>query len=86
MRQDTIIFQEFDMAKKKKELTDVEREELDSYLQNEFYYEVHRELITEKDEYYFELFKPSEFLRLFHSQIAFIKDNKNRLSFVTENL
>lgn len=74
------------MKRKKETLTDEEREELDNYLQDEFYYDIVQELATEKDEWYFELFKPLEFLRLFHTQVLFIKENKNRLSRIAENL
>lgn len=47
-------FKRQDMAKKKKELSDAEREELETYCQDEFYYDIYEEL-TDKDDENFEL-------------------------------
>ncbi len=69
----------------KKEYTDEEIEELDSFLQNRFYYSIYNEL-TDKDNKYFELFEPLEFLTLVKDQIIFIEKYKNKPLFVARKL
>jgi hypothetical protein len=64
-------------------MTDEELEELEIYLENEDNNTIYEEL-TKTD--YAGLFEPLKFFRLFHSQIDFVKNNKNKPLFVIENL
>ncbi len=60
-----------------KEYTDEEIEELDRFLQFEFYYEIYQEL-TNKDSEDFELFEPLECCRVILLAIEQIEDNKTK--------
>ena len=60
---------------KKKQLTDTDTEELDGFLQYEFYHDVYEEL-TNKDDDNFELFEPLEFCRVFSQTVEIIEQNK----------
>jgi hypothetical protein len=68
-----------------KEYTDEEIIELDSFLQYEFNYDIYQEL-TDKDNDYFELFEPLEFLRLLYEQTTFIEENKTKPLFIARSL
>ncbi len=57
---------------KKKKLTDTDTEELDGFLQYEFYHDVYEEL-TNKDDDNFELFEPLEFCRVFSQTVEIIE-------------
>jgi len=68
-----------------REYTDEEIVELDGFLQYEFNYDIYQEL-TDKDNDYFELFEPLEFLRLLYEQTTFIEENKTKPLFVGRSL
>jgi hypothetical protein len=67
----------------KKKYTDEELKELDDLLQDDFNDEIYNEL-NHTD--YSELFEPLDFFRMFHSQVAFIKENKSQPSIAIQKL
>jgi len=73
------------MAKKKKELSDVELDELDGYLQTEFNHSIYYDL-TSKDNYDCDDKYALGFFRLLHSQIAFVEENKHKPKFIVRQL
>ncbi len=79
------------MRKEKKEsndeeLNNEELEELESYLQNNFFYDIYEKFTSEYDSHRYSCFTPLNFFRLFSEQIAFIKENKSKPLFVARKL
>lgn len=68
-----------------KEYTDEEIEELDSFLQFEFYYEIYSKL-TEKDSEFFGLFEPLECCQVVSQAVDMIDENKTKPLTVSNHL
>ncbi len=68
-----------------KKYTKQEKEELDTFLLDEFYQNIYNELTNKKSEY-FKLIDPLIFIRLFNKQTILIDETKNRPLFNARNL